>query len=323
MKISAHLLVCLAIGGFACGCKKQPPNDSPNKRRHATPPLQLANVSSWPKSTAPKSTTPTIGIVIAQTGISVDGETVAPIANYRIDAKHKGGAKPKVFSIGSLRKALDQRVRKAKPLGATASLSIDPEIPYRVVSDVMYTASQAKIGNVSFVVRTPAGLRVLAAHGKASFSVVGAKPKKAGPNLNVGVTRDGYRLTRQDGKGNAGKILPRITCLVDADSGDPVSRDDTRVKRKVLSTLCYDRPGLYAWLYQVKQMHPNENVVTVTADPRTKWRHVAKLLATMMFVRTPVSDGKGIARFPTYDAYLKSFPKRDHPLFPHPVFSVY
>lgn len=169
--------------------------------------------------------------------------------------------------------------------------------------------------------------------------------KKKPLNLTVMITKDGYRISQEHQIEDSGKIIPMTNCTIDAASGEPVRSDDTGVEKKTNSSRCYDRPRLYAYLYSVKQRFPHEKVIIISAEPDTKWKHIAQTLDTTKFLRSDVPQDKGkvIPMFGSYDAYLKSFPKKgtcvyedNHkdpkkrgqeykcfkPLFPYPIFSV-
>lgn len=169
--------------------------------------------------------------------------------------------------------------------------------------------------------------------------------KKKPLNLTVMITKDGYRISQEHQIEDSGKIIPMTNCTIDAASGDPVISNDSGVDKKVSSNRCYDRPNLYKYLYEVKQRFPHEKVVIISAEPDTKWKHIAQTLDATKFLRSdvPGENGKVVPMFASFDSFLKSHPKKgtctyddNHkdpkrrgqeykcfkPLFPHPIFSV-
>ena len=106
-----------------------------------------------PQSTIEQQKPPGVMVQVTQSAIIVDGDPVAPVRSGTVDASLKrGGANsleivPLVDSLNKHRKRLQTLeivTKGATKWDNTATLLIDKNIPYRLVTEVIYSAGQAE-----------------------------------------------------------------------------------------------------------------------------------------------------------------------------------
>jgi Biopolymer transport protein ExbD/TolR. len=136
-------------------------------KSYATDPV---NITPGPDLDIPKSTsllTPaaTVTITVAKSSIVVDNEPVSVVKDGKVEASQKRGGEDAYFII-PLNKALVEAVEKKRRLEAinptvkfdgVATIVMDKETPYRLLTEVMYTAGQAEFTNFKFATISAAG----------------------------------------------------------------------------------------------------------------------------------------------------------------------
>ena len=136
-------------------------------KSYATDPV---NITPGPDLDIPKSTsllTPaaTVTITVAKSSIVVDNEPVSVVKDGKVEASQKRGGEDAYFII-PLNKALVEAVEKKRRLEAInptvkfdgiCTIVMDKETPYRLLTEVMYTAGQAEFTNFKFATISAAG----------------------------------------------------------------------------------------------------------------------------------------------------------------------
>src|SRR5262249_38006638 len=106
-----------------------------------------------PQSTIESQKPPGVTVQVSQTAIIVDGDSVCPVRNGSVDPSLKrGGANsleivPLVDTLNKHRKRLQQIEivsNGATKWDSTATLVIDKNIPYRLLTEIIYSAGQAE-----------------------------------------------------------------------------------------------------------------------------------------------------------------------------------
>lgn len=104
---------------------------------------------------------PSIPITVYKDKIVVDNKEVVTISNYKIDASYKQG-NDNSFLIQPLKERLEKLIEVQKEQDArlgrewkpVATIISDQEIPFRIITEVVYTAGQAKLSDFKFAVIT-------------------------------------------------------------------------------------------------------------------------------------------------------------------------
>ena len=112
-----------------------------------------------PSSSIERPQNQALNITITQTAILVDGDPITPVRAGAVDpAVKKDGANS--FYITPLVDTLTKhanKLKKSEALGmgkfdGTATVMIDKSTPYRLLTEVLYSAGQAEFGNYRLVV---------------------------------------------------------------------------------------------------------------------------------------------------------------------------
>ena len=125
-----------------------------------------ANITPQADLAMPFSTTrlkpeAAVPLAISKNSILVNDKEVCKIINGKVDPNCKEGKKEEQYMIQNLFSALDSERQKQEEIAAYNSaqqfkglvlIMGDKDIPFRVVSEVLYTAGQAQFGNFKFVV---------------------------------------------------------------------------------------------------------------------------------------------------------------------------
>ena len=136
-------------------------------KSYATDPI---NITPGPDLDIPKSTSllqpaATVTITVAKSSIVVDNEPVSVVKDGKVEASQKRGGEDAYFII-PLNKALVEAVEKKRRLEAinptvkfdgVATIVMDKETPYRLLTEVMYTAGHAEFSNFKFATISAAG----------------------------------------------------------------------------------------------------------------------------------------------------------------------
>jgi len=124
------------------------------------------NITPQADLTMPSSTTrlkpeAAVPLAISRNSIIVNDKEVCKIIKGRVDPNCKEGKNEEQYLIQTLFSALDAERQKQEEIAAYNSaqqfkglvlIMGDKDIPFRVVSEVLYTAGQAQFGNFKFVV---------------------------------------------------------------------------------------------------------------------------------------------------------------------------
>jgi biopolymer transport protein ExbD len=136
-------------------------------KSYATDPI---NITPGPDLDIPKSTSllqpaATVTVTVAKSSIVVDNEPVSVVKDGKVEASQKRGGEDAYFII-PLNKALVEAVEKKRRLEAinptvkfdgVCTIVMDKETPYRLLTEVMYTAGQAEFSNFKFATISAAG----------------------------------------------------------------------------------------------------------------------------------------------------------------------
>lgn len=136
-------------------------------KSYATDPV---NITPGPDLDIPKSTSllqpaATVTVTVAKSSIVVDNEPVTVVKDGKVEASQKRGGEDAYFII-PLNKALVEAVEKKRRLEAInptikfdgiCTIVMDKESPYRLLTEVMYTAGQAEFSNFKFAAISTAG----------------------------------------------------------------------------------------------------------------------------------------------------------------------
>lgn len=136
-------------------------------KSYATDPI---NITPGPDLDIPRSTSmlqpaATVTVTVAKSSIVVDNEPVTVVKDGKVEASQKRGGEDAYFII-PLNKTLVEAVEKKRRLEAinptvkfdgVCTIVMDKEIPYRLLTEVMYTAGQAEFSNFKFATVSSAG----------------------------------------------------------------------------------------------------------------------------------------------------------------------
>jgi biopolymer transport protein ExbD len=112
-----------------------------------------------PTSSSERASVESLKIMITQNAIIVEGDAVAPLSNHSVDPSMKrDGANG--YYITPLVDVLTKHANRLKKIAAlgggefdhAAMIMVDKNTPYRLLSEVMYSAGQAEFLNYRFVV---------------------------------------------------------------------------------------------------------------------------------------------------------------------------
>jgi len=191
---------------------------------HAIPTLSNGiDVSTVARGLEPFDEGPPV-IVATKTGIVIEGKTIAAIANGAVDPAEKEGGSLgiKIVRVSNFMKALaDLSTKRGKPISGVL-LVLDPQTPYRLAVEIVFSIKQAGIRNFALVAKTSAGL------GKVAITLPDkqTKPDKAVKPV-VSITKDQILLWSISGlegtlktpkltlaRGDADKLTPALTDIV-------------------------------------------------------------------------------------------------------------
>lgn len=136
-------------------------------KSYATDPI---NITPGPDLDIPRSTsllTPaaTVSVTVSKSAIVVDNQPVLVVKDGKVEASQKRGGEDAYFII-PLNKVLVEAAEKKRRLEAVNStvkfdgvctIIMDKETPYRLLTEVMYTAGQAEFSNFKFATVSSAG----------------------------------------------------------------------------------------------------------------------------------------------------------------------
>lgn len=116
---------------------------------------------SMPFSTTRLKPEAAVPLAVSKNSILVNDKEVCKIINNKVDPNCKEGKSEEQYLIQTLYSALDAERQKQEEIAAYNSaqqfkglvlIMGDKDIPFRVISEILYTAGQAQFGNFKFVV---------------------------------------------------------------------------------------------------------------------------------------------------------------------------
>lgn len=121
--------------------------------------MQMSSDMQPPKSTSQLKPTPAVNVTVSTSAIVIEGDAVVAIRAGAVDASTKRDG-PNGYYITPVVDTLTKHANRLKRLGAlggaafdgTMLLLIDRSIPYRLVTEVLYSAGQAEFRNYRLVV---------------------------------------------------------------------------------------------------------------------------------------------------------------------------
>lgn len=134
-------------------------------------------------------------------------------------------------------------------------------------------------------------------------------------NLTIAIAEDGFRLS-------ASVIIPGITGPEGMDPTqpppppDPAAQQAPTIPKKGEN---YDFVELYNTMVRVKDMHPNENIVTLTADSKIQFQYIIKSMDVLR-LRLDANRYNDLAAFQS--AKPKTTDSQQELLWPDVVLSV-
>ena len=131
-------------------------------KSYATDPVNITPSSDLqiPKSSAMLRPGATVVITVSNSAIIVDHQPVAIVKDGKVDASKKRGGEDGYFII-PLHKVLTDAAEKKRRLASLnpavkfkgiCTIVMDEKIPYRLLTEIMYTAGQAEFQKFKFAV---------------------------------------------------------------------------------------------------------------------------------------------------------------------------
>lgn len=116
---------------------------------------------SMPFSTTRLKPEAAVPLAVSKNSILINDKEVCKIINGKVDVNCKEGKSEEQYMIQTLFSALDAERQKQEEIAAynpaqqfkgLILIMADKDIPFRVISEILYTAGQAQFGNFKFVV---------------------------------------------------------------------------------------------------------------------------------------------------------------------------
>ena len=114
---------------------------------------------SLPSSSVEKQSAMSVNVTVTQNAILVEGDAVAPVRNGAVDpsVKRDGANGYYITPLVDVMTKHANRLKKLAALGSspfdnTAMVMVDKNVPYRLLSEVLYSAGQAEFRNYRLVV---------------------------------------------------------------------------------------------------------------------------------------------------------------------------
>ncbi|MCX7945297.1 MAG: biopolymer transporter ExbD [Deltaproteobacteria bacterium] len=132
-------------------------------KNYSTDPTSITpqNDLSMPFSTTRLKIEAAVPLAISKNSILVNDKEVCKIINGKVDPNCKEGKNEEQYFIQTLYNALDAERQKQEEIAAynptqqfkgLVLVMGDKDTPFRVISEVLYTAGQAQFGNFKFIV---------------------------------------------------------------------------------------------------------------------------------------------------------------------------
>lgn len=121
--------------------------------------LDAAPGLKLPSSTSKLSPQPTVNITITETAVVIEGDAVVRVQNGQVEAAWKQGGQggyaitPIVSALSKHRARLEKlaRMQAGGAFEGTAVVMADKRTPYRLLTEVLYSAGQAQFGSYRLV----------------------------------------------------------------------------------------------------------------------------------------------------------------------------
>ena len=132
-------------------------------KSYATDPINIT--PDIPKSTSMLKPAATVMVTVSKSAIIVDNQPVLVIKDGKVEAAQKRGGEDGYFII-PLNKVLVDAAEKKRRLASVnptvkfegiCTLVMDKDTPYRLLTEVMYTAGQAEFSKFKFATISSAG----------------------------------------------------------------------------------------------------------------------------------------------------------------------
>ena len=138
-----HRVAVLALASLLVGCDDE--EAAPDVPPPPSGPSVPALATAWTTAAPPEP-----WLVVAYHDVSLgDGPPIVTLEDRRVRAADKQGG-----ATGFLVSALHQRLASVPAPAHPQGVAIDPEIPFRTVSEVVYTLGQAERHELVFIVRS-------------------------------------------------------------------------------------------------------------------------------------------------------------------------
>jgi len=129
-------------------------------KSYATDPINITPTSDLElvKSTSLLQPAATVSITVSKSAIVVDNRPVLVIKDGKVEASQKRGGEDGFFIIPLNRELVDAAEKKRRlasvnpsvTFDGVATIVMDGDTPYRLLTEVMYTAGQAEFSNFKF-----------------------------------------------------------------------------------------------------------------------------------------------------------------------------
>jgi biopolymer transport protein ExbD len=122
--------------------------------------MNMADSLQLPKSTTQLKPTPSVNVTVTTNGIIIEGEQVATVRAGAVDSAIKRDG-PNGYYLTPVVDTLQKHANRLKKIDlikgsnefeGTMLLLVDRSIPYRLVTEVLYSAGQAEFRNYRLVV---------------------------------------------------------------------------------------------------------------------------------------------------------------------------
>jgi biopolymer transport protein ExbD len=121
--------------------------------------MSMSDGLQLPKSTSPIKPLPSVNVTVSTTAIIIEGDPVAAVRAGAVDPSTKPEG-PNGFLIAPVADTLQKHANRLKKISrlngtefeGTLLLLVDRSIPYRLVTEVLYSAGRAEFRNYRLVV---------------------------------------------------------------------------------------------------------------------------------------------------------------------------
>jgi biopolymer transport protein ExbD len=319
-------VLCFGMGMVA-SCKKKKKSKSALQLQRLQKMLPVGNSSTRPQ--------PTLTVSATHEGLYVGKQRVAAIRSNAVDPTAKKNGKKDEFKIQplykKLKKAADAQKKKSEKQRSLA-LKVHRDLPYRVITEILYTAMQAGFSVFQLVVRRPDGSRgvivVLAPRRNRS-----PRPRKIPVNLTVIMVDfeqgDSSKAAKEGKEG--GYFLKSYfgSECPPKKNGDPVgygicfsTKEKGRFTKEMAKKLQHHMWYLFAKKFKSSRFYENEKVerheITLVPQRSIKYKYVIQTLDALREIPTDATNPKSPSNVPadgcrlTYDRSENQWMPKHH-----------